>query len=144
MLVSHTISYLSASKNGLSENEIVEILSSDHIVMQDILNPYHKLPVEIGTNKLPSAVLSRLYYDLLKYFTFVEFDGESLISFYHRKIKECARDYYYFIDKEFYHTKLLEYFLNQPVKFEETKKQILEKYLNFLIIVFKVTLIQNF
>ena len=127
ILVDHTIGYISASKNGLSENEVVEILSSDHIVMQDISNPYHKLPSSVGTDKLPSAVWSRLYYDLLKYFTFVEFDGESLINFYHRKIKECARDYYYMMNKEFYHTNLLEYFWNQPTKFIKTDETNLRK-----------------
>ena len=127
VLLNHTIGYIGASKNGLSENEIVEILSSDHIVMQDISNPYHKLPSSIGTDKLPSAVWSRIYYDLLKYFTFVEFDGVSLLSFYHRKIKECARDFYYLINKEFYHTNLLEYFWNQPTNFLETGKVNLRK-----------------
>jgi len=127
VLLNHTIGYISASKNGLSENEIVEVLSSDHIVMQDISNPYHKLPSSVGTDKLPSAVWSRIYYDLLKYFTFVEFDGVSLLSFYHRKIKECARDFYYLINKEFYHTNLLEYFWNQPTNFLETGKVNLRK-----------------
>ena len=127
ILVDHTIGYISASKNGLSENEIVEVLSSDHIVMQDISNPYHRLPSSKGTDKLPSAVWSRLYYDLLKYFTFVEFDNESLINFYHRKIKECARDYYYLLNKEFYHTNLLEYFWNQPTTFLETGATNLRK-----------------
>jgi len=126
MLLEHTIGYIGASKNGLSENEIVEILSSDHIIMQDISNPYHKLPTT-GTDKLPSAVWSRLYYDLLKYFTFVEFDGESLISFYHRKIKESARDYYYIINKEFYHVNLLEYFWNQPTIYDKNDKVNLRK-----------------
>lgn len=126
MLVEHTIGYISASKNGLSENEIVEVLSSDHIIMQDISNPYHKLPTT-GTDKLPSAVWSRLYYDLLKYFSLVDFDGESLISFYHRKIKETARDYFYSINKEFYHVNLLEYFWNQPTIYEKKEKVNLRK-----------------
>ncbi|QSZ42181.1 DUF4062 domain-containing protein [Sulfurimonas aquatica] len=120
MLVEHTLGYLSASKNGLSEHELVSILSSDYIVMDDISNPYHKLISTSGVDKLPAAVWSRLYYDLLKYFTFVEFDGVSLISFYHRKIKECSRDYYYRTSKEFYHTNLLEYFWNQPLVHEKS------------------------
>lgn len=126
-LVEHTLGYISASKSGLSENELVEILSSDHIVMSDISNPYHKLPLVDTVNKLPAAVWSRLYYDLLKYFTFVEFDGISLVNFYHRKIKENTRDFYYIINKELYHTNLLEYFWNQPLVYNETNATNLRK-----------------
>jgi len=127
MLVEHTLGYLSASKSGLSESEIVEVLSSDHIVMQDISNPFHKLPSTETKNKLPAAVWSRLYHDLLKYFTFVEFDGLSLLNFYHRKIKENSRDFYYLISKEYYHTNLLEYFWNQPLIYTKTKDTNLRK-----------------
>ena len=127
MLVEHTLGYLSASKNGLSESEITEILSSDHIVMQDISNPFHKLPLNTDIHKLPAAVWSRLYYDLSKYLTFVEFDGISLMNFYHRKIKENSRDYYYMVNREFFHTNLLEYFWNQPLIYKKSTLTNLRK-----------------
>ena len=119
-LVEHTLGYISASKKGLSEGELVDVLSSDYIVVRDIANPFHKLPSSPNINKLPAAVWSRLYYDLLKYFTYVEFDGISLINFYHRKIKENSRDFYYHLNREFYHTNLLEFFWNQPLRYKET------------------------
>lgn len=122
MLLKHTLGYLSASKNGLSESEIVEILSLDYIVIGDISNPHHRLPTRSNIDKVPSAIWSRLYYDLIKYLAYIEFDGLSLLNFYHRKIKECSTESYYKLDKEYYHSNLLEYFWNQPLVFIENKE----------------------
>lgn len=122
MLLKHTLGYLSASKNGLSESEIVEILSLDYIVIGDISNPHHRLPTRSNIDKVPSAIWSRLYYDMVKYLTYIEFDGLSLLNFYHRKIKECSMEFYYRLDKEYYHSNLLEYFWNQPLIFVENKE----------------------
>ena len=126
-LVAHTLGYISASKHGIAEHELVGVLSEDQIVMQEIANPFHKLPSSNDATKLPSAVWSRLYYDLLKYFSFVEYDNVSLLNFYHRKIKECARDYYYQTDSFFFHSLLLEYFWNQPFEFTQNKEPNLRK-----------------
>jgi len=127
MLIRHTLGYLSASKNGLSESEIVEILSLDYIVIGDISNPHYRLPTRSNIDKVPAAIWSRLYYDLVKYLTYVEFDNLSLLNFYHRKIKECSSMFYYQLDKEYYHSNLLEYFWNQPLYFTETKEVNLRK-----------------
>lgn len=121
MLVEHTLGYISASLNGLSESELVDILSLDNIVIQDIANPYHKMSVQLTISRIPSAVWSRIFYDLLKYLTYVEFDGIALLNFYHRKIKETVENYYYQPNKEYYHNKLVEYFWNQPLYFSNTK-----------------------
>ncbi len=126
-LVTHTLGYIGASKNGIAESELVEVLSTDAIVLHDISNPFHRLPLSQNATKLPSAVWSRLYYDLLKYLSFVEFDGVSLLNFYHRKIKECVGDYYYSTDASFFHAKLLEFFWNQPSVFTQNKKPNLRK-----------------
>ncbi len=118
-LVEHVLGYISASKNGLSEDELYEILSADKVVMQAISNPRHKIqPVE-NVPKLPAAIWARFYADLIKHLSFTNKDNTQLLNFYHRKITETVRDFYYAPDKHIYHAKLIEYFLTQPSDFQD-------------------------
>jgi hypothetical protein len=110
MLVRHTLGYLSASNKGLNEYELTGILSDDHIVMNSISNEFHDLPVSKNLHKLPSAVWSRLFFDLKKYLITIDADGVSILNYYHRQFKEASRDYYYEVDSNFYHSNIMEYF----------------------------------
>ena len=128
-LVEHVLGYISASKNGLSEDELYEILSSDKVVMQAISNPHHKIqPVE-NVPKLPAAIWARFYADLLKHLSLTNKDNTQLLNFYHRKISETIRDYYYAPNSNLYHAKLTEYFLTQASQYvkESTEKYNLRK-----------------
>ena len=62
LLFSRAIIYLSAFQNGISENEIEDILSLDDDVLYDIFE-FHEPPVR----RLPSALWSRIKYDLTGY-----------------------------------------------------------------------------
>jgi hypothetical protein len=118
-LVEHVLGYICASKNGLSENELYEILSNDEVVMQAILNRHHKItPVE-NVSKLPAAIWARFYADLLKHLSLTTKDNAILLNFYHRQIAKTIEKYYYTPDRHLYHAKLTEYFLTQPSLFSK-------------------------
>ena len=119
--VEHILGYISASKNGLSEDELYELLSSDTVVMQSISNPYHKIPSQENSYKLPAAIWARLYYDLVPYLSFIAKDGTILFNFYHRKISEVTSKYYYMCDKNFFHSKIYELFTNQALQLKNDK-----------------------
>jgi len=119
--VEHILAYISASKNGLSEDELYELLSRDAIVMQSISNPYHKIPSQKNSHKLPAAIWARLYYDLVPYLSFIAKDSTTLFNFYHRKISEVTGRYYYESDKNFFHAKLYELFKSQALRFKNGK-----------------------
>ena len=62
LLFSRSIIYMSSFANGISQNEIEDILSLDDEVLYDIFE-FHSPPVR----KLPSALWSRIKYDLKGY-----------------------------------------------------------------------------
>ena len=62
LLFSRSIIYMSSFANGISENEIEDILSLDDEVLYDIFE-FHSPPVR----KLPTALWSRIKYDLKGY-----------------------------------------------------------------------------
>ncbi len=91
LLVSRSLGYLAEAKNGLSEDEVVDILSLDETVMTDFQNRSPKSP---KSDHLPVVVWSRLYFDLQVYLTERSADGSSLLAFYHPTTFKKALDKY--------------------------------------------------
>ena len=85
ILVSRSLGYLSAAKNGLTEDEILDIFALDDEVFS-LTKRFH-LPTE---EKLPVAIWSRLYFDLEPYLTEKSADGTSLLTFYHTQLSEVV------------------------------------------------------
>ncbi len=87
---------LSGKYQGLTENELLDLFVFDpeywpHFIAD--CHPDHKQEVtEMG--KLPVIVWSRLFLDIEPYLTEKDADGVPIISFYHRKFIEYARDRY--------------------------------------------------
>ncbi len=108
MMVSRSLGYLAAAKNGLSEDELLDVLSDDEEFFRDFLNrAFHKPP----ENRLPVIVWSRLYFDLEPYLIERSADGTSLMIFYHRQFREVVKNLYLDKDnKRQRHTKLATYF----------------------------------
>jgi hypothetical protein len=91
ILVSHSLSYIAAAKNGLTEDELLDVLSIDQTVLEDVTNhPFHKL----AKNTLPIVVWSRLYFDMKPYFVERRSGGGDLLSFYHRQFGEVVKKEY--------------------------------------------------
>ena len=120
LMVSRSLGYLAASRYGLSEEEIVEILSRDQELFDDFVSGiHHRLPEQ----KLPIVVWSRLYHDLEEYLTAREVDGIPLINFYHRQLREVVEaDYLNGADREYHHLHLADYFETLEI----CKRQIAE------------------
>lgn len=92
MLVSHAIGYLAAARNGLSEDEMLDVLWADEDVCADFFRRSYKSAHNLQA--LPVVIWSRLYMDLEPYLAWRQADGAELLGFYHRQLKEIAAELY--------------------------------------------------
>jgi hypothetical protein len=118
MVVSRSLGYLGASKNGLSEDEMLDVLSLDEDVRADFKARAKHTPPE---ERLPVIVWSRLYFDLEPYLAERSADGASLLSFYHRQLREVVDAEFLSGDKAARHAHIASYFAQQEL-FEPQKK----------------------
>ncbi|MEK6409089.1 MAG: AAA family ATPase [Acidobacteriota bacterium] len=119
VVVSRSLGYLAASKNGLTEDELLDVLSRDEEVLGDFKSRAKHTPPE---ERLPIVVWSRLYFDLEPYLAERSADGASLMSFYHRQLREVVEETFLAgNDKGARHSSLAEYFASQEL-FEKEKK----------------------
>ena len=137
-MVAHSLGYLRAAKNGLSEDELLDLLRVDEEVLADIKSLSPESPIielealsaseEIGADrtrdplesnhKLPFPVVlwSRLFFDLSPYLTERSADGANLIGFYHQQLGEVVNEMYLLGDlRRVRHHTLAEYFKKQPL-----------------------------
>ncbi len=90
LLVSRALGYLAASRRGLKETELLEILFKDeeyreHLESQRRITG-HQIPAE--PPRIPIAIWSRLRFDLAPYLTERAAPGGTVITFYHRQVAE--------------------------------------------------------
>ena len=93
MLVSHSLGYIASTREaaGLSEDEIIDILSADPEVFEDLTKRAQHKPPE---QRLPVAMWSRFFYDLEPYLAERSAEGATLFTFYHRELGEVAHEEY--------------------------------------------------
>jgi len=116
VLVSHALSYLTAARNGLSEDEMLDMLSRDEPVIADFLRRSPKSP---RVERLPVVVWSRLYFDLKPYLVERSVYGNPLFGFFHRQMAEIANADYLPDDENLIrHRALAEYFASHPLSME--------------------------
>ncbi|MEI7845039.1 MAG: DUF4062 domain-containing protein [Chloroflexota bacterium] len=115
MLVSRSLGYLAAAKNGLSEDELLDVLSSDQEMLTDFQRRSPKSP---QSDRLPVVIWSRLYFDLEPYLSELGADETTLLSFYHTTtIKEAVKEQFMSgNDKHNRHIALANYFNKQPLQ----------------------------
>ncbi|XP_028397582.1 NACHT domain- and WD repeat-containing protein 1-like [Dendronephthya gigantea] len=89
MLVSHALAYISASKNGLTESELEDLLSLDDDVLNDVYQ-YWTPPVR----RLPPLIWLRVRSDLGDYLVERGSDGARVSFWYHRQFIEVSRERY--------------------------------------------------
>lgn len=87
LLVSHAVGYLATSRHGLSEDELLDVLSADKEVMADFQKRFPKSP---RVDRLPIVVWARLFADLEPYMTQRQAYGTMMLTFYHRQVGEVA------------------------------------------------------
>jgi WD40 repeat protein/HEAT repeat protein len=119
MVVSGVVSALAASRNGLSEDEILDILASDDEFYKYISTKfcYHDiLPAGGGKRQIPVAIWSRFYSDISPYLTERFVDGSCLMTFFHRHFQAVSDSLYLCAEAGVRAHKLLaRYFLNQKL-----------------------------
>ena len=87
ILVAHATEYLSAAREGLAEDEMIDVLSADTAVRdeQRALSPHSP-----ATEALPPVVWYRLAGDLRPYLADRDALGGPVLGFYHRLVAEAA------------------------------------------------------
>lgn len=120
-MVTHSLGYLAAAKNGLTEDELLDVLSLDEEVMQDFIQrAFHEPPEK----RLPPVVWSRLYFDLEPYLTERSADGTHLMAFYHHQLAEGVTNDFLKVEvKRMRHQSLAQYFKSLPLWFDEKGKR---------------------
>lgn len=87
VLVAHALGYLAASRFGLSEDEVLDVLSADDAVLDDFAaRSFQELP----ERRLPIVVWSRLYFDVAPYLAERGAEGTTLLAFYHNQLRDAA------------------------------------------------------
>ncbi|CAH8514683.1 unnamed protein product [Schistosoma turkestanicum] len=110
LLTSHAISYITASRRGMSEAEIVDLLSLDDEVLRDVFE--HHLPPQV---RAPPFVWTRLRNALGSNLVEREADGIVVVFWYHRQFIEAAQDYYLsdINHRRKIHSNIADYFLGK-------------------------------
>ena len=122
-LVSLSLGYLAAARHGLTEDELLDVLSTNKDVLADFeTHAHHKLPEQ----RLPVVVWSRLFFDLEPYLTERRADETSLIGFYHRALAEAVTARYLTDMSEERHAALARYFGDRHTHplFKDTARRI--------------------
>lgn len=87
IFVTRVLGYIESSRNGLSEKEILDILSLDHDVMAVFESQYHKNL----SGYIPVAPWARLYTQLSPFLAEKMADEVSLISMFHRQFRSAIQ-----------------------------------------------------
>jgi hypothetical protein len=117
LLVNRVLGYLSASRHGLAENEILEILFADP-EYRDMLNEVteqtrQELPAK--AKRIPIALWSRLRFDLTAHLTERAAPGANVMTFYHRQVAEWVLERFTKSSDQGWqpHNRLVDYFHGQ-------------------------------
>ncbi|KAK3736404.1 hypothetical protein QZH41_017906 [Actinostola sp. cb2023] len=89
LLVGHALGYITASKNGLTEAELEDLLSLDDEVLNDVYQ-YWTPPLR----RLPPLLWIRIRSDIKDYLIDRGADGTRVIYWYHRQFIEVAKERY--------------------------------------------------
>ena len=109
ILVSHALAYITASKNGLTEPELEDLLSLDDDVLNDVYQ-YWTPPVR----RLPPLLWIRIRSDIGDYLIERGADGTQVVFWYHRQFIEAARERYMTDEQAMkIHENMSDYFLGK-------------------------------
>jgi hypothetical protein len=90
-LVSRSLGYLATARYGLTEDEMLDVLTEDESVWQEFDAAKRHDPPE---RRLPVIVWSRLFLDLEPYLMERAAPGGTVATFYHRHLRERIDDRY--------------------------------------------------
>jgi hypothetical protein len=87
-LVTRTLGYLAAAKDGLSAKELVDVLSRDINVMRAVSSER----LGARTDKLPPSVWVRLNRQLAPFLVETRIDEQPLLQFFHHQLAQVAHE----------------------------------------------------
>jgi len=120
-LVSHSLAYIATTRNGLAEDELLDILSEDKEVFTEFKDRAHHDQPE--KDRLPVVVWSRFFFDLEPYMAEHSADNKILINFFHSQFGEVVKETYLV---EQFKEKILDnisvYFANKPLFLDESQQ----------------------
>ncbi len=125
ILVTRMISYISAAKNGLTETELLDILSLDEEVLNEVFEV--RLP---PIRRLPGGLFVRILNDLKNYLRRTNADGYIIMTFIHNIVYGVAKDTYLKDDSATVkiHSLMADYFLgiwaDKPKPFRYSHQQV--------------------
>ncbi|UJR18077.1 hypothetical protein I4U23_004977 [Adineta vaga] len=89
LLFRRAICYMTSCRNGISQNELEDVLSLDDDVLKSVFQ--HYIP---PIRRIPGILWTRIRNDLDEYITEKEVDDLSVIYWYHRRFIEVANSQY--------------------------------------------------
>jgi WD40 repeat protein len=87
VLVERSLGYLAAARHGLTEDEMLDVLSADPVVMGEAGRRSAGAP---PTGRLPPIIWSRLYDELDPYLIWRDADGTATLGFFHRQFADVV------------------------------------------------------
>jgi WD40 repeat protein len=113
-LVERSLALLAASRHGLTEDELLDLLSRDTEVMVEFQDrAQHALPEP----RLPVVVWARLFADLQAYLSWREADGTVVLQFFHRQFgRVVAESFLTKREARDRHRSLAAYFASLPAE----------------------------
>ena len=109
VLVTQTLGYLNASRNGLTTTELLDVLARDEACWTEI---QRQSSHELVQRQVPLVYWTRLHDELDVYLTERQADGTTLHTIYHRVIAEWIEAQ---IPANAYHDQLATYFADQSL-----------------------------
>lgn len=91
LLVQQTLSLLAASRSGLTEEELLAMLSANEAVMNEFRRLHPKSP---DIARLPDIIWSRLYFDLAPFLTESTSQDYRVLRYFHRQFYEVSDQNY--------------------------------------------------
>lgn len=128
LLTKHSLSYLTAARNGICENELEDLLSLDDVVLDDVFQ-YHLPPVR----RIPPLLWTRIRSDLPDYLSERDADGTFVVNWHHGQFRDATQRRYLSANEpqqvSYIHSMMADYFLgrwaDKPKPFKCTKQQAL-------------------
>lgn len=135
VMVAKSLGYLAAARIGLSEDELLDVLSADQEILQDYRQRSPNSPRE---DRLPFIVWSRLFFDLEPYLTVRDAGGTEVFNFFHRQFGAVVKKVYLSKHiKESYHRHLARYFHTQELYLDD--QQEIPNYRKLMELPFQLT-----
>ncbi len=91
LLVAHALGLIAAGKDGLAEDELLDVLSQEQEVLRLLTKRHPDMP---PVDRCPPVLWAQLYSDVEALLTERESGGTRLLGFYHRQAEEIARQRY--------------------------------------------------